>query len=291
LRSSEVEVGRSTRSTGGKWVFTNGGRPANAVRVTAQRTRASSGGPVSLFFGSLIGTPSFQPVQAATASFLNVDICLVLDRSTSMKQGITEGGNLYSSDSRFCRVPNASSRWVALDAAMDVFLDELADTDADEHVAIASYNCDGCGFSAHDCGISNDAASLDSSLNGDLSRARRAMDRLNTTVWNGHTYIEAGIREGLAAITDARLSRPSAERMMIVLTDGRQNVGNALTAARECADAGIIVHTITFADVADQTLMRQVADATGGQHFHAPSATALKQIFRALAAQTARLTE
>jgi Flp pilus assembly protein TadG len=291
LKSSEVEVGRSARNASGKWVFTNGGKPANSVRVTAQRTKNSSGGPVGLFFGALIGTPSFQPVQAATATFLNVDICLVLDRSTSMKQGITEGGSLYTTDSRFCKVPNASSRWVALDAAVAVFLDELAGTDADEHIAIATYSCDGCGFSKGDCGISNKATSLDCALTGDISKARKAMDKLDTTVWNGHTFIEAGIREGLAAITDAKLSRPSADQMMIVLTDGRQNVGNAMNAARDCADAGITVHTITFADVADQALMKQVAEETGGQHFHAPSAAALKRIFRELAARTAQLTE
>jgi hypothetical protein len=272
-------------------VFANGGRPANAVRVTAQRTRGSSGGPVALFFGSLIGTPTFQPVQTATASFLNVDICLVLDRSTSMKQTITEGGSLYTSDSRFCRAPNAASRWMALDGAVRVFLAELADTDADEHVAIATYACDGCGFSPHDCGISNQATSLDCRLTGDLSRATRAIDRLTSDVWNGHTFIEAGIREGLAAITDPALTRASADKIMIVLTDGRQNVGNAMNAARDCADEGITVHTITFADVADQVLMRQVADATGGEHFHAPNAAALRRIFRELAAQTAQLTE
>jgi Flp pilus assembly protein TadG len=291
LRSNEVEVGRTIRDVRGKWVFTPNGRPANAVRVTAQRNRSSTGGPVRLFFGSLVGTPTFQPVQTATGSFLNVDIGLVLDRSTSMKQTITEGGSLYTSDSRFCRVPNAASRWTALDSAVDVFLDELADTDADEHIAIATYSCDGCGFSSRDCGISNRATSLDCALTGDLSRARSAMGRLNKTVWNGHTFIEAGIREGLAAITNKSLSRLSAERMLIVLTDGRQNVGNALNAARDCADEGIVVHTITFANVADQALMRQVADITGGKHYHAPNAATLRQVFRELAAQTAQLTE
>jgi Ca-activated chloride channel family protein len=291
LRTNEIEVGRSTRDASGKWLFSNGGRPANAVRVTAQRTRGSSGGPVGLFFGALIGTPTFQPVQTATASFLNVDVCLVLDRSTSMKQGVTEGGSLYSSDSRFCRAPNAASRWTALDSAVGVFLDELADTDADEHVAICSYSCDGCGFSPSDCGISNHASSLDCNLSGNLTHARTAMNRLTTSVWNGHTYIEAGLREGLVAITHPGLARTSAERMIILLTDGRQNVGNVMNAARACSDEGIVVHTITFADVADQALMRQVADETGGQHFHAPNAAALRAIFRELAAQTARLTD
>jgi hypothetical protein len=105
LRNSEVEIGRTTRDASGKWIFALNGTPANAVRVMAQRTQGSSGGPVSLFFGRLIGTPSFQPVQTATASFLNVDICLVLDRSTSMKEGITEDGSMYTSDRRFCRAP------------------------------------------------------------------------------------------------------------------------------------------------------------------------------------------
>jgi Ca-activated chloride channel family protein len=291
LKTSEVEVGRSLRDSSGKWIFANGGRPANAVRVTAQRTTNSRGGPVALFFGSLIGTPTFQPVQSATASFLNVDICLVLDRSTSMKQGITEGGSLYSSDSRFCVPPNATSRWTALDGAVQIFLDELVDTDADEHIAIATYSCDGCGFSPNDCGISNRATSLDCALTGDMSRARSAITRLSTTVWNGHTFIEAGINEGLAALTHPGLSRVSADKLMILLTDGRQNVGNAMNAAVNCAAAGITVHTITFADVADQTLMKAVADATGGQHFHAPNAASLRRIFRELAAQTAQLTE
>jgi hypothetical protein len=215
----------------------------------------------------------------------------VLDRSTSMKQGIAEGGNLYSSDSRFCKAPNASSRWVALDAAVKVFLAELAATDADEHIAMATYSCDGCGFSAKDCGISNKPSSLDCSLTGDLSKATKSLDKLTTGVWNGHTYIEAGIEEGLAGLIDPKRARTSADKLMILLTDGRQNVGDALKAARHCADEKITVHTITFADVADQALMKQVAAETGGEHFHAPNAAALKKIFRELAAQTARLTE
>jgi Flp pilus assembly protein TadG len=291
LRNSEIEIGRSQRKADGKWEFSRGGRPANSVRVTAQRTVGSRGGPVPLFFGSLIGTPSFEPVQTATASFLNVDICLVLDRSTSMKQTITEGGGLYASDPRFCQPPNASSRWMALDSAVRVFLAELADTDADERLAIATYSCDGCGFSPSACGISTSATSLDCALTGDLSRATAAIDRLTSGVWNGHTFIEAGMDEGLAALTDPRLSRPSAEKLMIVLTDGRQNVGDAMNAARRCADAQMVVHTITFSDVADQSLMQRVADATGGLHYHAPTAAALRQIFRELAAQTAYLTE
>jgi Ca-activated chloride channel family protein len=289
LRTSEVEVGRSARNGSGKWIFTNNGRPANAVRVTAQRTRTSRDGVVRLFFGSLIGTPSFQPVQSATASFLNVDICLVLDRSTSMKEGVDEDGIMYTNDSRFCRVPNSTSRWKILDGAVRVFIEELADTDADEKVALATYSSDLS--STNYCGVSSSPSSLDRRLDSNLTGITQAMDRLTTSVWNGNTYIESGMRTGLAALLDTRYARVGAERVMILLTDGNENVGSAMSAAASCADEGITVHTITFSDSANQTTMRNVANACGGKHYHANSAEYLRQVFRELAAQTARLTD
>jgi hypothetical protein len=247
---------------------------------------------VPLFFGSLIGTPSFEPRQVATASFLNVDICLVLDRSTSMKLGVTENDHgLGGSDGRLCSPPNAASRWTALDGAVRVFLEELDDTEAEEQVALATYSSGSESPQSFSCGRSNSPSSLDVPLSTDLGQTATAMDRLKTTVWNGYTYIESGIRTGLGALQDPNRARRSAEKVMIVLTDGHQNVGNALNAARECTAAEIMVHTITFSDGADQAAMREVAAETGGQHFHASSATQLRKIFRDLAAQPTRLTE
>jgi Ca-activated chloride channel family protein len=291
LRNSEVEVGRTTRNAAGKWIFAVNGKPANAVRVLAERTRASAGGAVPLFFGSLIGTPSFQPAQTATASFLNVDICLVLDRSTSMKEGLSEDGIMSTSDPKFCRAPDANSRWKVLDGAVRVFLEELADSDADERVALATYGSDLSGNSPALCGASSQASSLDRRLDSNLTAITQAIDRLSTSVWNGNTYIESGMRTGLAAIQDTRYGRVGAEKIMIVLTDGNENVGSAMAAAHDCADAGITVHTITFSDSANQATMKAVADACGGQHFHASTAASLRKVFRELAAQTARLTD
>ena len=292
LRDSEIEVGRSDLNAQGRWVFTNGGAPANAVHVNANRTAGSLGGPVPLFFGSFIGTQSFQPVQLATASFLNVDICLVLDRSSSMKLNVTgETGGLTILDRRFCTPPNAASRWKALDAAVRVFLQELADTDALEQVALASYSSDLSGYRPALCGASSSPSSLDAPLSTDLNVVGRGMDGLLTSVWNGNTYIEAGMRTGLAALQDRGRARTNALKVMILLTDGNENVGRAMDAAVDCAAAEVVVHTITFSDDANQTTMRNVAQATGGQHYHAESAEELREIFRALAAQSTRLTE
>lgn len=292
LRNSEVQIGRSTRDGSGKWTFVVNGTPANAVRVTAQRNAGSRDGPVRLFFGSLIGVQNFQPVQSSTASFLNVDICLVLDRSSSMKLDVDEEDHgLSTADERFCRAPRSASRWKALDNAVKLFLGELDRNAAVEHVALVTYSSELTGVLASACGASRDPATLDSSLTPDLPTIEAHMNRLMGDVWNGNTYIESGMATGLAALQDRTHARTTAEKVMIVLTDGHQNIGDAMTVARACPAAGVTVHAITFGDGADRTLMRNVAAATGGQHYHADNQGELIQVFRDLAAQTARLTQ
>jgi Mg-chelatase subunit ChlD len=128
-------------------------------------------------------------------------------------------------------------------------------------------------------------------LNGNIADIALAMDRLRTTVWNGNTYIESGMRTGLAALQDPQNARSSAEKIMILLTDGLENEGSAMRAAADCAAADVVVHTITFANSANQATMRDVAALCQGSHHHASDEATLRQIFRALAAQTARLTE
>lgn len=288
LRPSDVQIGKSTRSGSSKWVFTNGGTPANSVRVTGPRNRASKDGPVPLFFGRLIGTPNFQPVQISTASFLNVDICLVLDRSTSMKLNVVgESGGMTTADPRFCRAPGVNSRWLALDGAVKAFVSELNDSDALEQVALASYAGD-AGFKMP-CG-DLPASRLDSRLSTDLRTLTSAMDGYRTSVWNGNTYIEAGLRTGLAELQSSR-TRSTAEKVIILMTDGRQNIGNVMDAAAACEAAQVTVHTVSFSTDADKTLMKQVADLCGGKYYHADDAAELRAIFRELAAQNTVLTE
>ena len=53
-----------------------------------------------------------------------------------------------------------------------------------------------------------------------------------------------------------------------------------MISARRAATENVVIHTVTFSSEADFTRMRQVADETGGQHFHAPDAAALERIFR-----------
>ena len=71
---------------------------------------------------------------------------------------------------------------------------------------------------------------------------------------------------------------------MIVMTDGIHNLGpEPVLSAQEAATKDIVIHTITFSSDADIKRMEDVAAATGGRHFHAPTAADLARIFKEIA--------
>lgn len=177
-----------------------------------------------------------------------------------------------------------------MDAAIQIFVDELGNTIADEQVGLVTFGSDLPALWPSYCGMWEEST-LDSRLDPDLSNVSDAMDWLYTNVWNGRTFIQSGMLTGLDAITDEAYARQYAEKVMIVLTDGYQTDGSALSAAQDCNDQGVAVHTITFGIYADEALTEDVADAAGGQHFHAADGDELANVFRELAAQVAKLTE
>jgi hypothetical protein len=78
---------------------------------------------------------------------------------------------------------------------------------------------------------------------------------------------------------------------MIVLTDGVYTAANPVSQAVAAAEEDIFVHTITFSNGANQSDMQDVAEAGGGNHFHAPDAATLEDVFQQIAGSIAILTE
>lgn len=292
ITDSDIEFGRSEANAQGRYVFANGKTPFNSVRVTSRRTTSSAAGGVSLFFGGFSGVKKFQPVQSAVATFLNVDICLVLDRSTSMKLDMAAGNTgMYTNDPRFCAPPAKNTRWAALASALDVFTNTLRDTLGTEKVGVASYGSDMSGYGFYICGSEQGATSLDCALTDDLSVVDNRLDTLSSTVWNGNTYIEGGMRVGLQVLQDSKNARTAAEKVMIVLTDGYENVGSARAAAADIAAAGITIHAVSFSSGADTEVMSEVAQIGKGRYYNAPDGATLEKAFLDLAAQMSRITE
>lgn len=289
LESGDFKFGNSTRSTTGKWVFDPGASPKNAVRITSRRTAGSPDGPVNLFFAGLLGSNGFETTADATSSFINADICLVLDRSSSMKLAVADTAPTMSGgDPRQCDTPWADSRWVALENAVNLFVAEMDDTLADEHVAVVTFASD-----YTSCSTTVQAATLDQPLTGDLSDVTSAMSARSSQVWNGMTEISVGMQLARTELTGTN-ARATAQKIMVVLTDGAYTNGvHPSGEATTAANNGITVHTITFGAVPSNVIdqMETTATAGGGNHYHAPDAATLNMVFAEIAGSIAILTE
>lgn len=285
LEDDDVQFGRSTQASAGtRYSFVVDGSSRNAARVTATADSRS------LFDFGLMSEDTFSPSQTAIATYDNVDIVLVLDRSSSMKLYTWEtGGAMSTSDSRFCKIPHANSRWAALSTAVTAFVDVLNDTVAVEHVGVVTYASNytmPCSPSLY-----VPKSRVDSHLSGNLTNTLNAMATLSSTNWGGMTEIDAGVIAGRTELTSATWSRPNARKIMIVLTDGHYTAADPVPQATTAAAQGIIVHSVTFGDGANQQAMQNLATAGLGSYHHAPDPQTLEAVFRKLAAMSVMLTD
>jgi Mg-chelatase subunit ChlD len=140
------------------------------------------------------------------------------------------------------------------------------------------------------CGMVSTASSLDQPLTTALNLISDAMQDYKDGIWFGGTNITAGLHAARIHMESAAdLNR---DRFIIVFTDGQHNTSVfPFDEATLCANAGIVVHTITFSDDANTADMITTASNGGGEHYHAVETEELKDIFRRLAGSFAILTE
>jgi hypothetical protein len=88
--------------------------------------------------------------------------------------------------------------------------------------------------------------------------------------------------------------RPTAQKIMVVLTDGAYTNGiHPEGVAASAAADGIRVHTITFGACPATVIadMQETAAAGSGNHYHAPDAATLNDVFSEIAGSIAILTQ
>jgi Ca-activated chloride channel homolog len=283
LATSDVTIGRSTRQSNGTWAFVAGAMPYNAVHVNAERTKGSTAGPVRLLVGGMLGVQTFEPSHVATASQVDQDVVLVLDRSGSMAWDLSGVEWSYPGKSKYpkayCEPPDPTlSRWAAAASAVNAFINAIKTTPPIEQLGIVSFSSD-----CEACGGTIKAATTDSALSIDYTGAQAAITKISSNPIPGGTNIGAGIDEAVNVLKGGK-ARPFAQKTIIVMTDGHWTDGaNPVDAARRAAAIGITVHAITFSTDADEALMMDVAREGGGKHFHAPDAATLKKIYEEIA--------
>lgn len=244
LSASDFSYGSSVKQPDNKFLFTPSDSRLNAVQVRGLQTSQAANGSVGLFFGRLMGTSTFTPLETATVTYAERDIVLVVDRSGSMLD---------------------DKKFVSLQNAISIFLAILDESPTDEQVGLASYST---------------VATADVKMTSNLAQIRNAMSKMPV---EGFTNISGGIDAGMSIITKGRPAE-FIERSMVLLTDGLQNRGRpAVSAAIDAASKGVVIHTISFGSDADQSTMQQVADIGHGKTFHAVDGAQLEQVFREIA--------
>ncbi|MEZ6062967.1 MAG: VWA domain-containing protein [Planctomycetaceae bacterium] len=254
LAPTDVIFGNSAPDGFGGYVFSprlDTDNDINATRVWGDRRSGSATGPVPMLFAGLFTRKIFEPLKTATATQIDRDVVLVLDRSGSMNT-----------------VTPTGTRWTDLKVAVQAFLNALATTPQDELVGVASY-------------------STTSSNDQDMTLSYPTiMTTVNNLSPGGFTAIGKASKQGRIAVTDPAFARPTAQKTLVVMTDGIHNTG--INPEIESRDAhvtyGITVHTITFSSSADQAWMQLVASEGGGQHWHADDQASLIAVFEEIAA-------
>ena len=243
LNAGDFEFGRSEENRRGRFDFSTAGTPKNSVRVDGRRTVGSPSGPVPLFFGNLFGVSFFEPQTTATATYIERDVVLVVDRSGSMR----------------------GQKFIDLTAAIDVFADTLDGTPVDERVGLASYN---------------DRASQDVALTENLDELRTGIRSLPV---GGFTSISRGMDAGGGLMASSRSRDFVERTLIVMTDGRHNRGPEPRVVARNLAADNVTIHTITFGGDADQPRMREVATIGGGRHFHADDGAELQRIYREIA--------
>lgn len=312
LEASDVVLGESRQNNGleSRFEFNPGGSQLNSVRVNSASLGNTALSGVITGLAGVSPNVTFESV--ATAANLDRDICVVVDRSGSMAELLTNPNP--GSISFQCGPLAANTRFAALARAINVFIAELDQTPQQELISLASYSTpvnvpcrccprtefdeetgetrvvDECPFARHEgCGgrirnvIRFDRAQIHSNLSSDAGALRVPIQAMIDNGIGGGTAIGEGLRSGINAVLGPG-ARPFAFPTIILMTDGNHNDGiNPEDVAPSAAENGIVIHTVTFSAGADQARMRLVAELTGGRHFHADTEAELGDAFREIA--------
>ncbi len=279
LAAADFEFGRSNRSgINARYEFIpdNTLHNPNALRLTGRRTNGSQSGAISLFAPNVLGIGSFETSHSAVSTQIELDICMVIDRSGSMAYADDEeSGVIFPPPNApagwdFGDPIPADSRWNDAIAAATAFLDEMAATPLEEYVALVTYS---------------DNSNIDVNLTSNYSNIVNGLTTHSSSFAGGSTNIGGGIIKGINSFSNG-FERPWATKVIILLTDGIHYTGTRpSSAAYAVRRQDVIIYAVTFSNEADEASMQQVATRTGGFHVHANDRSGLVRAFRDIANQ------
>jgi len=275
IQASDLQFGKSTRSSVDQPYEFTPAQQGNAVRITSESLADGTGNTIPALFPIFGKTLNVRARRSATSTQSTFDIALVVDRSGSMAFAADEVSDPDVPPATAPALwdfgdpvpPNA--RWLDLMGAVKTFNSMLEDSPQNELLALATYST---------------YAGVELELTDDYKQITDVLSQISVNRVEGGTNIGDGIYAGRWAATDSANCRAYATKVIVLMTDGNHNYGsNPYWAAKQAAASGVFVFTITFSDEADQAAMQTVAENAGGKHFHASNASQLKEAFRDIA--------
>jgi Ca-activated chloride channel homolog len=275
IDDADFTLGQSIRSDStGRYVFTPGGSNPNALKVGIRKLSDSSNGAIPMLFPNFLETSKFEFHKTSVSTRVEVDIAFVVDRSGSMIYAVNEVATGLPPKAKpnwkaLDPVPE-NSRWLDLVNAANAFIGEMDKSVLSEYVSLTSYGTD---------------ATLESPLVNNYDQIRKGFEKHTKKFPPGKTDIGSGLQHGLNSLGGTN-ARHHASKVVVLMTDGKLNAPagapDPVAVATKAAGQGVVIFTITFADEADQSLMKKVAAAGSGKHFHASSANALKEVLESI---------
>jgi Mg-chelatase subunit ChlD len=284
LTNSNIQFGNATKNSSGTYVFSTSGTPLNSVSVTGTMT-------VPYLFGAFMPGSNFTVTQVSLTTRVCYDIALVLDRSSSMAFDLSSSEFVYPSplntippmQAYFTPPSSTGSRWSALTSAVNTFVNVLNSRQIDAHVALVTF-AENYSFGSY----SATESSLDVNLTSNYSQILTAMNTWGQTPLLGNTNIQAGLATAQTELTGTR-ARSTANRLVILLTDGVATSGstNIASLTQAALGSGIVTYTIAFGGEASSgsayTAMAGAAASGNGVFYDAPTSAQLQTAFQQIA--------
>lgn len=245
-----------------RYTFKSGPSP-NAIKL---RSRQEFNLPV-LF--PTAGVPiSVRPLKSTIAVKTEMDVALLLDRSSSMSYAYDELSQELAVQPTIWGpiLPvGLNSRWMNMVTAITTATQLMSASVTEEQISLSTFA---------------DVPLIDSQLTTHYDLIIASLASHSAAYVGGRSDLSLGMVAAASTLTNKSRARKWATRVMVIVSDGNTTSAlDALAIARDLAAQGITIFTVTCSVDSNVTLMSEIAKIGNGKHFHSSSAAEFLNAF------------